>query len=92
MKLPEFIIAALLPLLGQWADKTIPEASKRLLYVLLAALGSEGRAWLKKTQTTLDDGAFEVLSAEAVNEFSESGLFAEGTFEALDSFVKFPAE
>lgn len=92
MKLPEFIIAAILPLLGQWVDKSIPEPSKRFLYTVLAALGAEGRAWLKKTQTTLDDTAFEVLEAEAENEFSECGLFAEGTFKALDSFVKFPVE
>lgn len=92
MKLPEFIIQALLPLLGQWADKTLPEPTKRTLYLLVAALGTEGRAWLKKTSTTLDEAAFEVLFAEAKTEIFDCGLFHESTFEALDAFVAFKAE
>ncbi|MBK8233007.1 MAG: hypothetical protein IPK72_21090 [Candidatus Eisenbacteria bacterium] len=92
MKLPEFIIQALLPLLGQWADKTIPEPTKRLLYLNICALGTEGVAWLKKTQTTLDEAAFDVLHAEAKNEVFECGLFHESTFKALDEFVSFKAE
>lgn len=92
MKLPEFILAALIPLLGQWADGSIPLAPKRALYTLLALLGTEGRAWLKTTQTTLDEKMFETLCAEAEQEFKESGLFAEGTFEALDKFVEFKTE
>lgn len=92
MNFQEILAKALLPLLGQYADKSLPEAPKRWLYCQLAQLGTEGRAWLEKTQTALDDAAFEVLVAEAVNEFAECGLFAEGTFEALDKFVEFKVE
>lgn len=91
MKLPEWLLAALLPLLGQWADGSIPLAPKRALFTLLALLGTEGRKWLAQTQTTLDEKAFEVLCGEAAQEFKESGIWADGeaVFKGLDEFVKF---
>lgn len=83
------LLPLILPLLADYADGAIPEAPKRWLYVQIVSLGSEGQAWVQKTQKSLDDAAWAAFLAEAQQEFTEAGLA--DLPEKLDGFVKFAA-
>lgn len=75
------------PLLAQQADGSLPEPLKRFLYNLLLQVGTEGQAWVKKTQTHFDDTGFDALIAEAQKEWTEYGH--PEVPGLLDSFVAF---
>lgn len=62
---------------------------KRLLYNFLLQIGTEGRAWVRQTQTTLDDAGFDAVCNEAVKEWAEYGHSE--VPELLDNFVAFIA-
>ena len=85
----ESLLPLFLPLLANYADKALPDGPKRLLYVNLLALGTEGAELLAKTQTTLDEAAFAALLAEAREEADEAGLT--DLASDLDAFVRLTA-
>ena len=81
--------ALIIPMLEDYAVGQLPDAAKRLLFVNLAALGSEGQAWLKKTQTALDDALFDALLSDANAAFVDAGKPDLAPW--LDQFVAFKA-
>jgi len=83
----EKIGAMLIPMLEDYAIGQLPDAAKRLLFVNLAALGSEGQTWLKKTATGLDDAVFNALVSDANASFAEAGKADLAAW--LDQFVAF---
>ncbi|MBU1638443.1 hypothetical protein KKC97_12330, partial [bacterium] len=83
------LLPLILPMIADYADGALPEGPKRWLYVQIVSLGTEGQAWVQKTQTSLDDAAWQAFLAEAKQEFTEAGL--PDFPEKLDAFVKFAA-
>ncbi len=81
----EGFLASLMPLLAGYADQTIPEPFKRLLYTNICCLEDEAIAQLEKTQTILDEAAFKALVAEAKDEFVAAGQG--GVPQFLNEFV-----
>ena len=89
MSIVEKLLPLILPLLADYADNSLPEGPKRVLYVLLVCLGEEGQAYVKTTQAALDDATFDALVSVAQQEFVEAGL--PSLPSQLDGFVKFRA-
>lgn len=87
MNLIELLGPTLAPLVASYLDGKLPEAPKRLLYVLICALGTEAKTVIQKSVTGLDDAALDALLAEAAEEFIEAGLHELPS--ALDEFVGF---
>lgn len=83
----ETIGKMIMPLLVDYGTGEMPESARNLLFVNVAALGTEGQAWLRKTQTGLDDAAFAALINEANEAFANAGLSQ--IPEQLDAFVQF---
>lgn len=77
----------IMPLLVDYGTGQMPEALRRLLFVNVVALGTEGQEWLKKTQTQLDDSAFAAMIGEAIEAFGSAGLSQVPA--QLDGFVAF---
>lgn len=84
----EQFLAGLMPLLAGYADDTLPEPYKRLLYTMVCCMEDEVLHQLEKTQTILDDAAFKALMSEAKNEFVEAGHGEVPDF--LNEFVALP--
>lgn len=81
--------AMLIPMLEDYAVGQLPEAVKRILFLNIVALGSEGQAWLKKTQTALDEALFDALLSDANAAFVDAGKPDLAPW--LDQFVAFKA-
>ena len=85
MKILETLLPLILPLLARHLDGELPEAPKRLLYVMMVTLGSEAVAKLSELQSEIPLEAFQAVHAEAVKEFEEVGKPEVPAF--LDGFV-----
>ena len=80
--------AMLMPLLTDYAVGNIHSSGlKHLLFILVAALGSEGQVWCAKSQTILDDAMWGSLVSEANAAFVAAGH--PDLAIALDEFVQF---
>lgn len=82
----EQLAKMLIPLIVDYSSGQLPAPYKRVLFLNVAALGTEGRELLKKSETGIDDKLLESILDEASQEFGEAGFVS---VEEVDSFVSF---
>lgn len=82
----EQLAKMLIPLIVDYAAGKIEAPYKRILFLNVAALGTEGRALLAKSETGIDDKLLESILDEAVQEFAAAEFVS---VEEVDAFVAF---
>lgn len=82
----EQLAKMLIPLIVDYASGKIEPPYKRILFLNVAALGTEGRALLAKSETGIDDKLLESILDEAAQEFGAAEFVS---VEEIDAFVSF---
>lgn len=82
----EQLAKMLIPLIVDYSAGQLAAPYKRILFLNVAALGTEGRALLAQSETGIDDKLLESILDEAAQEFGAAEFVG---VEEVDAFVSF---
>lgn len=86
MKIQEQLGKLLIPLIVDYAAGQLKPWQKRILFLNVAALNTEGKAWLAKTASELDETLLKSIIDEAEQELGEEFV------ATLDGLVEIPVD